>query len=193
MTIIKYATIFLFIFAAGVPLYAVPATLSLKPGPRPGITEMSINEAVLLLSANGESGWELVESARALVAERMAYSRRNSFDSPERAFERGYGYCMQHAYALSYFLQKLDFDVEVVQAFQNKFPDGKVSSHAWVSVKIDGDIRHVDSLFYDQTSRKLDFTPLSEITTIPTTFKYFTFWGGPAVNAHRFYLTGKDL
>jgi hypothetical protein len=193
MTIIKYATIFLFIFAAGVPLYAVPATLSLKPGPRPGITEMSINEAVLLLSANGESGWELVDSARALVAERMAYSRRNSFDSPARAFERGYGYCMQHAYALSYLLKELGFEAEVVQAFQNKFPDGMVTSHAWVSVKIDSEVRHIDSLFYDQQAQSLDFTPLSEITTIPTTFKYFTFWGGPAINAHRYYLTGKDL
>lgn len=193
MTVIKFAALLFLIFAAGVPVYAVPATLSLQAGPRPGIEELTIDEAAILLSSTGETGWELVESARAIVAERMAYSRRNSFDSPSRAFERGYGYCMQHAYALSYLLEDLGFENEVVQAFQNEFPDGQVTSHAWVSVKIDGEIRHIDSLFYDEQAGDLDFTPLSEITNIPTVFKYFTFWGGPAVNAHRYYMTGKDL
>lgn len=193
MAAIKFTALILIIFAAGVPVYALPATLSLQSGPRPGTEELTIEEAALLLSSSGETGWELVESARALVAERMAYSRRNSFDSPARAFERGYGYCMQHAYALSYLLEDLGFENEVVQAFQNEFPDGKVTSHAWVSVKIGGEIRHIDSLFYDEQARELDFTPRSEITTIPTVLKYFTFWGGPAVNAHRYYLTGKDL
>jgi len=67
-----------------------------------------------------------------------------------------------------------------------------VTSHAWVSVKIDDEIRYIDPLFYDELKGKLDFIPLSEVTTIPTAFKILTFWGGPAVNAHRFYLTGKD-
>ena len=193
MTQIKYVLLIILIIAVGVPMYAVPATLSLRPGPRSGIKELSIDEATLLLSSSDETGWDLVESARALVAERMAYSRRNSFDSPDRAFERGYGYCMQHAYALSYILERLGFETKVVQAFQNRFSNGEVSSHAWVIVKIDGEIRHIDSLFYDEQAGELDFTPLSEITNIPTVFKYFTFWGGPAINAHRYYLTGKDL
>jgi len=46
---------------------------------------------------------------------------------------------------------------------------------------------------FDEQEGKLDITPLSEITTIPSAFKIFTFWGGIAVNAHRYYLTGKDL
>jgi hypothetical protein len=193
MTILKFLSVFVFAFVAGVPLYALPATITLQPGPRPGLDELTIEQAARQLESSGKRDWELVEAARALVAERMVYSRRNSFDSPGRAFERGYGYCMQHAYALSDLLEEMGFQVEVVQAFQNEFTNGIVTSHAWVSVKVDSEIRYVDSLFYDEQEGKLDFIPRSEITTIPTAFKIFTFWGGPAVNAHRFYLTGKDL
>ena len=193
MKALKFALILGLAFFAGVPLYAMPATLTLPIGQRPGIKPMNINEAARFLKAGGKSGWELVEAARSLVAERMAYSRRNSFDSPDRAFERGYGYCMQHAYALSYLLEELGFEAHAVQAFKNEFSNGMITSHAWVSVKVDGDIRYIDSLFYNEQEGKLDFTPLSPVTNIPTPFKFFTFWGGPAVNAHRYYLTGKDL
>jgi hypothetical protein len=192
MTGIKFVVFLVFIFAAGVPIYALPATLTLAPGQRPSVEKLTINEAAQQLTARGESGWDLVEAARSLVGERMAYSRRNSFDSPSRAFERGYGYCMQHAYALISLLEELGFEAKVVQAFSNLFPNGVVTSHAWVSVKIGDEIRYIDPLFYDELKGKLDFIPLSEVTTIPTAFKLFTFWGGPAVNAHRFYLTGKD-
>ena len=193
MIILKYATTIIFIFLAGVPLYALPATLTLPPGPRPGIEETTIEEAALQLKASGKSGWDLVEAARALVAERMAYSRRNSFDSADRAFERGYGYCTQHAYALSHLLAELGFEAKVVQAFQNRFSDGEVTAHAWVSVNINDENRQIDSLFYDEQKSELDFTPLSKVTDITPAFKLVAFWGGTAVNAHRYYLTGKDF
>lgn len=192
MIILKYAATIIFAFLGGVPLYALPATLTLPPGPRPGIEETSIEEAALQLKASGKSGWDLVEAARALVAERMAYSRRNSFDSAGRAFERGYGYCTQHAFALSHLLTELGFEAKVVQAFQNRFSDGEVTAHAWVSASLDGQTRHIDSLFYDEVNRELDFTPLTEVTDISPAFKLVAFWGGTAVNAHRYYLTGKD-
>jgi len=193
MIILKYATTIIFIFLAGVPLYSLPATLTLPPGPRPGIEETTIEEAALQLKASGKSGWYLVEAARSLVAERMAYSRRNSFDSADRAFERGYGYCTQHAYALSHLLAELGFEAKVVQAFQNRFSDGEVTAHAWVSVKINDENRQIDSLFYDEQKSELDFTPLSKVTDITPAFKLVAFWGGTAVNAHRYYLTGKDF
>ena len=192
MTGFKFAIFLVFIFVAGVPIYALPATLTLAPGQRPTVEKLTINEAAQQLAASGESGWDLVERARSLVGKRMAYSRRNSFDSPSRAFERGYGYCMQHAFALNSLLEELGFEAEVVQAFSNLFPNGDVTSHAWVSVELGDEIRYIDPLFYDELKGKLDFIPLSEVTTIPTSFKILTFWGGPAVNAHRFYLTGKD-
>jgi transglutaminase-like putative cysteine protease len=191
--VIKYAAIIVFVFMAGVPLYALPATLTLPPGPRPGVEELTIEQAAQQLDASGKKGWDLVEAARSLVAERMAYSRRNSFDSAGRAFERGYGYCTQHAFALSHLLTELGFEARVVQAFQNRFPEGQVTAHAWVSVNVGGETRQVDSLFYDQENRALDFTPLSEITDVTPAFKLVAFWGGTAVNAHRYYLSGKDF
>ena len=177
----------------GVPLYAVPATLSLPPGPRPGLEELTIEQAAQELNDTGMTDWELVDAARAMVAERMQYSRRNSFDPAGRAFERGYGYCTQHAYALASLLTKLGFEAKVVQAFRNRFPDGEVTAHAWVSVSVNDESRYIDSLFYDEQASDLDFTPVSEVMEIGPAFKLIAFWGGTAVNAHRYYVSGKDL
>ena len=55
-----------------------------------------------------------MDSARELVANRMEYCRRNSFDSPARAFERGYGFCTQQAYALAELLRLLGVEAKVV-------------------------------------------------------------------------------
>jgi transglutaminase-like putative cysteine protease len=114
----------------GVPAYALPATLSLPRGRRPGIGTLTIPQAAQHLRESTKTGWDLVEAARVLVAQRMQYCRRNSFDSAAKAFERGYGYCVQHAYALTHLLAQLGFEAKVVQAFRNRFPDGDVTSHA---------------------------------------------------------------
>lgn len=193
MLAIKAVVIAIFVILIGVPLYAIPATLTLPVGLRPGLEDLTIHQAAVQLRSSGKTDWELVEAARALVAERMQYSRRNSFDSSGRAFERGYGYCTQQSYALKHLLTELGFDAKVVQAFQNRFPDGKVASHSWVSVTVDGETRDIDSLFYKEDLGELDFTPLSEVTEISPAFKLVAFWGGPGVNAHRYYLTGKDM
>jgi transglutaminase-like putative cysteine protease len=155
---------------------------------------LTIGQAAQQLRADtGQAGWDRVEAARALVGQRMFYSRRNSFDSADKAFERGYGYCMQHAYALAHLLDALGFEAQVVQAFQNRFADGKVTSHAWVRVTLDGETRDIDPLFWDTSAGKPAFTPLSPVTGISPLFKAFTWWGAPAVNAYRYYRTGKDL
>lgn len=193
MIIVRTSLIILMAILVTVPLYALPATLTLPAGPRPGLEELTIQGAAQQLKDTGKTGWELVESARALVADRMQYSRRNSFDSSGRAFERGYGYCTQHSYALKHLLTELGFEAKVVQAFQNRFPDGEVASHSWISVTVDDETRHIDSLFYKEDADELDFTPLSKVTEISPAFKLVAFWGGTAVNAHRYYLTGKDL
>ena len=176
----------------GVPLYALPATLSLPRGQRPGIGKLTILQAAQQLRESDKTGWALVEAARALVAQRLQYCRRNSFDSAAKAFERGYGYCVQHAYALAHLLTQLGFEAKVVHAFRNRFPDGNVTSHSWVSVTVDGETRYVDSLFYDAQAGRITFTPLSEVLGISPAFKALTWWGATAVNAHRFYSTGKD-
>jgi PDZ domain-containing secreted protein len=193
MLAIKAVVIAITVILIGVPLYAVPATFTLPGGPRPGVKELTIQKAAAQLRSSGKTGWELVEAARALVAERMQYSRRNSFDHSGRAFARGYGYCTQHSYALQQLMAELGFDAKVVQAFQNRFPNGEVTSHSWVSVTVNDETRHIDSLFYKEDTGELDFTPLSEVKEISPAFKLVAFWGGTAVNAHRYYLTGKDM
>jgi hypothetical protein len=193
MMFIKIGLIAGLVIMLGVPLYALPATLTLPSGPRPGIENMTIAQAAQQLRESRKEDWSLVEAARTLVSERMQYSRRNSFDSAGKAFERGFGYCMQHAYALTSLLIDLGFEAKVVHAFQNRFPDGEVTAHAWVSVRVNDETRYIDSLFYDDRAGKLEFIPLSEVLEIGPAFKIVTFWGGTAVNAHRYYVTGKDM
>jgi transglutaminase-like putative cysteine protease len=190
--VLRIVPLALLAIAAGVPLYNLPATLTLPRRQRPGVLPLTLAQAARQLHDSGQRGWTLVEAARTLVGRRMQYCRRNSFDSAARAFERGYGYCMQHAYALTDLLTRLGFEARVVQAFKNRFPGGKVTSHAWVSVTLDGETRPIDPLFWDEQANQIVFTPLSRVTGISPAFKAFTWWGAAAVNAHRFYRTGKD-
>jgi hypothetical protein len=60
-------------------------------------------------------------------------------------------------------------------------------------VNLNNETRYIDSLFYDQRAGELDFTPLSEVTDISPAFKLLAYWGATGVNAHRYYLSGKDL
>ena len=180
------------IFLIGVPLYALPATASLPPGVRLGVEVLTLSRAAELLIETGKSGQELIEAARALVAERMIYSRRNSFDGYATAFERGYGYCSQQANALADLLSRLGFEAKVVHAFRNRFADGSVASHAWVQVRLDDQVVYVDSIFYDVQRSEITFTPLSEVGEVPPLLRIMERWGAPAVNAHRYYTTGKD-
>lgn len=176
----------------GLPLYAIPATLSLPRGRQPGLEKLTISQAAWQLRKTGKTGWFLVEAARALVAARMQYCRRNSFDTAVKAFERGYGYCRQQAYALTALLTQLGFEAKVVHAFRNRFPDGSVSGHAWVSVTVNGETRYVDSLYYDAQAGRLAFTPLTKVRAYTPLFRLLAGWGCTAVNAHRYYVTGKD-
>ena len=177
----------------GLRLYAIPATLSLAAGPRPGIEELTLAEAANRLEREGKSGLALVEAARALVGDRTQYCRRNSFDPPEEAFRRGYGFCTQQAYALADLLARLGFEARTVHAFRNRFADGTVSGHTWVRVTIDGEQREVDSLLGDPETGELTFTPLSGVLNHTRLFKWLTGWGEAALNAHRYYRTGRDM
>jgi hypothetical protein len=177
----------------GPALYALPAVLSLPKGRRPGIEPLTLGEAAKLLEATGESGETLVEAARTLVSQRMQYCRRNSFDTPARAFQRGYGYCVQQAYALAELLRRLGFEAKVVHALQNRFPDGEVGGHAWVRVRLGGKEQDIDSMFYNAETGKLTFSSLSTVLNHTLPFKLLTVGGEAAVNAHRYYRTGKDF
>ncbi|MFN2214011.1 MAG: hypothetical protein ACK2UE_13150 [Anaerolineales bacterium] len=68
-----------------------------------------------------------------------------------------------------------------------------MTAHAWISVSVDRETRQINSLFYDSQNGDLVFTPLSKVTFVSPVFKLLAFWGGTAVNAHRYYLSGKDF
>ena len=191
--IVKVALLAVGAIVIGLPLYALPATLSLAAGRRRGIEELTLEEAAMRLAATGQTGTDLVEAARALIADRMQYCRRNSFDSPATAFQRGYGYCVQMAYALADLLARLGIEAKVVQAFRNRFPDGTVGGHAWVRVNVGSEERDIDLIFYDAETGELTFTSLTRVTDLPPLFKLVTQWGAAAMNAHRYYRTGKDM
>lgn len=188
----KFTILGIFSILIGTPLVALPATRSLPRGLRPGLKPLTLAQAAGRLKESGMTGLALVEAARQLVSRRMQYSRRNSFDNYRRAFERGYGYCQQQAYALADLLTRLGFETRVVGAVSNRFPDGKITGHAWVQVFVDGQAHEIDSIAYDAKAGKITFTPLSRVFAYTPVFRIFAAWGSSAVNAWRYYRCGKD-
>jgi hypothetical protein len=181
------------ILFAGTTLYALPATLTLPRGRRQGLGPLTLAEAADQLRSTWPVGEEQIEAARALIGERMVYCRRNSFDSYARAFTRGYGYCQQMALALTDLLQRLGYDAKVVHCLGNRFADGHVTSHAWVRVTVDGAMCDLDPLFWDAARCEPSFTPLRKVKDFTILWRVLGGWGSPAVNAHRYYTTGRDL
>jgi hypothetical protein len=178
---------------AGLPLYALPATWTLPRGRRAGLEPLTLAEAAQQLQEAYPPGAEQIDAARALVGARMAYCRRNSFDHYARAFGRGYGYCQQMALALADLLQRLGYEASVVHCLRNRFADGKVTSHAWVRVTLGGQERDVDPLFWAEERGEIGFAPLGRVMGFSPLWRLLGGWGSLAVNAHRFYTTGRDF
>lgn len=179
---------------AGSVLYVLPATLSLPRGCRPGLEDLTIEEAAVWLRRSGAAGWDLVEAARRLVGERMAYCRRNGLDSYRRAFRRGYGYCEQSAFALAALLQQLGYDARPVHCERNLFPDrDSPTGHAWVRVFYDGQMREIDPKHQDLETGDFHFEPLDEAREYSLAFRLVARWGSAIANAYRYYRTGSDM
>jgi hypothetical protein len=173
-------------------LYAIPAMLSLPAGIRPGIEELTIEEAIDALDRKDLESVDLIEEARILVGRRMAYCRRNSYESYTKAFRRGYGFCQQQAFALAAILEGLDFDAVPVQSMQTRFPEANIGGHAWVRVKLNGEYLFIDPIFYNAEKHEITFTPLSEVTEFGSFFRILSGWGSATINAHRYYTSGRD-
>ncbi|RJO60995.1 MAG: hypothetical protein C4542_07640 [Dehalococcoidia bacterium] len=110
--------------------------------------------------------------AQNLTARKFDYSRRNPWDTPERAFERGQGYCQQQALALQIIYDHLGTDCRPVYAarcrFEARMIDGqmareRITGHTWLKVKIDG--KEVDVCPGSVTNLPgvANFTVLSEV------------------------------
>ena len=173
-------------------VYSLSATFSLPHGIRSRIEKMTIEEAVKKLRKSKLVGSDLIEQAKKMVTSRMQYCRRNSFDSYKKAFRRGYGYCQQQAFALKYVLTRLGFTAKVVHAYRNKFPDGKVSGHAWVKVVYENTEKDIDASDVDSAIDEINFIPLTKVKAYNAWFRFFAGWGSTGVNAWRYYKFGKD-
>ena len=68
-----------------------------------------------------------------------------------------------------------------------------MGGHIWVRVVNEGEVRDVDSVCYDVRAGAIDFVSLSRVRRHTRLFKWLTQWGEAAVNAQRYYRTGKDV
>jgi transglutaminase-like putative cysteine protease len=124
------------------------------------------------------SGTEIEKAvyARSLVARKMAYSRRNPWDSPARCFERGYGYCVQQALALELICHGLGIACVPVQALLCRFPAGivhgepvaaRLSGHMWLRLRSGGKTFDIDPTDASLPPGILGFEVLSRVTNPP--------------------------
>lgn len=185
---------FVLIYSLCVGLACIPGLLLLpkeKMTTIDGIT--TLEDAVRACAELGHTGWDLVEHAQKLTARKFTYSRRNSWESPEKAFARGQGYCVQHALALKKIYDKLQIDAEVVHG-RGAFPEAIIHgvkepggnfNHAWLEVTIAGESRYVCPGNEDNAPGKLGFTIMSKVKPYTSVMHFFTFSGAIIVNAAR--------
>lgn len=157
-----------------------------------GVT--TLDDAVRYLESTGKTGWDLVAVAQKLVNAKMAYSRRNGWDTPARAFRRGQGYCHQQAMALLLILRRLDIEARPVHAFRCQFPPkhmheyddpGGISGHVWLVVTIDGVEKAVCPGHPDNEPGKVHFKRLSPQREYGPTMRLLGQLGSVVVNAQR--------
>jgi|GEM_PF-914822 len=156
---------------------------------------MKINDAIDKCQHTNLSGWALVEYAQGIVSSHMTYSYSNSLDSPEKAFEKGRGYCWQQASALNMILDALGIQSRLVHAFRNLVPPKEfegvsipeyVSGHVWCRVTIDGVEMDVCPGHKDNRPGILNnFKPLSPVKEWGPVIAFFSYWGSAMVNAQR--------
>lgn len=155
---------------------------------------MTIDHAIKQCRESSLSGWALVEYAQRIVASHMTYSYSNSYDSPEKAFEKGRGYCWHQASALNTILQALGIQSRLVHAVRNLIPEKvfegvsipeHVSGHVWCRVAIDGEEKDVCPGHRDNRPGAIHFQPLSPVKEWNRVIAFFSYWGSAMVNAWR--------
>ncbi len=174
-------------------------TLSmLRRLPRPSCVAldgiMTIDDAVEACRRTGLHGWELVAYAQKLAARKFTYSRLNTWDTPDRAFERGMGYCEQQTLALKHIYDRLGIEARPVFSLRCKFPasviDGMsapagVSGHAWLRVRIGAEERDVCCGSLTNTPGVIHFEALWPVYTWRPWLRPFTHVGSSLENIRR--------
>jgi hypothetical protein len=156
--------------------------------------KMTISDAIAQCKSTCLTGWELVEYAQKLVAGNMKYAYFNSFDMPEKAFEKGMGYCWQQAGALNSIILGLGLRSRLVYATRCRFPDVVrdgvtvhigVSGHVWCRVEISGEEKDACPGRETNSPGKLHFEPLSKVKDFRGPIRIFNYLGSAAINRKR--------
>ncbi|WP_224248144.1 transglutaminase-like domain-containing protein [Hyalangium gracile] len=127
---------------------------------------VTLEDAVAACERTGLRGWELVAYAQRLVARKFtAYSLRNPWDTPARAFERGMGFCLQYNPALQQLLRRLGVEARLVHAFRVRDVDNPrwKWGHAWLKVRVGGEERDVCAGHPDNTPGHTRFEPVTPV------------------------------
>lgn len=151
----------------------------------------TIKDAVVYLKNKELKEWELVKEAQKLVAEKMEYSRRNNWDTPEKAFARGMGYCQQQAEALKSILNEVGIDARLVQCTKNMFPpkkiheyrsEGGICGHVWLRVRINDKEKDVCPGNINNEPGKIHFKVIGKVTNYSGIIKILGHIGSAFMN-----------
>jgi transglutaminase-like putative cysteine protease len=154
----------------------------------------TLEDAIAACRRKALQGWSLVAYAQNLVACKFSYSRRNPWDSPARAFERGMGYCQQQALALKMIYDRLGIRSELVFALKCRFPPKVVhgtseaesfSPHTWLNVTLDGVSKYVCPGDPANAPGVFHFEILSEIRPLLPWMQPFSHLGSVIENVKR--------
>lgn len=192
----------LLVLASLVLLTALALYLYTLPGlrllPKEGRTSLAgvttLAHAVAACRRTGLQGWDLVAYAQDMAAHKFSYSRRNPWDSPARAFERGMGYCQQQALALKTIYDRLGIHSEPVYAMKCRFPPKTVhgipepertSPHTWLEVYLYGQSKYVCPGNVKNSPGVVHFEILSEVRTLSPWLRPFSHLGSVLENVKR--------
>lgn len=165
-----------------------------------GIT--TIDDAVEACRRTQLQGWQLVAYAQNLVARKFTYSRLNTWDTPERAFERGMGYCEQQALALKQIYDRLGITVRPVFSLNCKFPAqviddvpwaGGITGHAWLRVRIGDEERDACPSSVENRPSVTNFEIPSNVWNWQPWMRPFTHLGSSIENIRRDMVARRGL
>ncbi len=123
----------------------------------------------------------------------MEYSRRNSWDTPEQAFRRGMGYCLQQAEALKLILDQFQIQSRLVQSSKNLFPPqriheyqtrGGLCGHAWLEVTLGNETKFVCPGNLQNQPEEIHFQILGRVTAYRGFFKFLGHCGSALLNTY---------
>ena len=176
-------------------LYALPGLRRLPKERRTSLGGVTtIADAVAACRRTGLAGWDLVAYAQNLAARKFTYSRRNPWDAPAMAFERGMGYCQQQALALKLIYDRLGVSSEPVFALQCRFPSNVIhgipepeciSPHTWLRVTLDGESHAICPGRETNRPGVTHFEVLSKVRPLAPWMRPFSHLGSVIENARR--------